>query len=240
MSDFIAGCIGGMFGTFMVYPLDTWRIRKQSNVTIKRNIYSGVISPMIGIGLEKSVVFGSHAFTNSYIQQDFVSGLVSGFFASLVVTPVEKWKIMKQNSPTLTYNQIIPKSLAEGIRPLYNGLSACFLREVPGYAIYFQTYSMLNAHKPLQRFLNVKDDVITTMIYGGLSGMNAWIFIYPFDVIKTNMQYNGGTFMDNTRVLMKSGKLYNGFGLGLTRAFALHSCVFLGYETISKVLYERD
>lgn len=230
MEDFLSGCVGGMIGTFSVYPLDTWRIRKQTNVLNHKNIYSGVLSPLIGIGLEKAVVFGSYNLSKDIISNKFCNGLLSGFLASLVVTPVEKWKIIKQNTPELRYRQIIPQSLRQGIIPLYNGLSACFMREIPGYAIYFQTYYSLMRSNPLQHTILDHSSLIT-MIYGGLSGVSAWIFIYPFDVIKTQMQFNNSPFIQTTKELVRSGALYNGFGLGLSRAFLLHSFVFLGYET---------
>ena len=238
MNDFIAGCFGGIFGTFVVYPFDTWRIRLQSNISIKKNLYSGVASPMLGIGLEKSIVFGSHSIIKKYSPNEFVTGLCSGFFASLVVTPIERWKIMKQNKPSLLYSEIVRSSLKNGIGSLYNGLSACFLREVPGYAIYFQTYSMLHSNNHHFTWIHKDNHIFKTMLYGGLSGMNSWIFIYPFDTIKTNMQHNSSTFLETTRDLYNSGALYRGFHLGLFRAFLLHSCVFLGYETVHSYLHK--
>ena len=61
---------------------------------------------------------------------------------------MEKYKILKQNDPKLTYTSItkdlIKRGPINGTKTLYNGLSACFFREVPGYAIYFSTYNFLN------------------------------------------------------------------------------------------------
>ena len=57
-------------------------------------------------------------------------------------------KILKQNDPKLTYTSITKSIIKSGPiggpKTLYNGLSACFFREVPGYAIYFTTYNFLN------------------------------------------------------------------------------------------------
>lgn len=235
MEEFISGCIGGAIGTTMVYPFDTWRVRKQSNITSRGNIYSGVLSPLIGIGLEKSIVFGSYGITKKYMPNEFSAGLLSGFLASIVVTPIEKWKILKQNNPSLSYKQIIPGTIKKGIFPLYNGLSACFMREIPGYAIYFHTYYNLLKYKPLE-YVSCYNQTLSTFLYGGLSGVSAWVFIYPFDTIKTNMQYKNTSFIDTTKMLIDTRKLYSGFRFGITRAFLLHSFVFLGYETMLSMI----
>ena len=237
MQDFLSGCFGGMLGTLALYPLDTVRVRKQTSITKSNNLYSGLITPLIGIGLEKSVVFSTYAKSKQYIDSDFVSGILSGLAASIVVTPVEKWKIIKQNKPDLRYRDIIPYTLRKGPGHLYNGLSACMMREVPGYAIYFKTYYALDKYKPL-KYVNITNEYGTSFIYGGLSGMTVWSILYPIDTIKTNMQYYNTSFISATRELVKTRKLYNGVGLGVLRASLFHSFVFAGY-TFSYRMFER-
>ena len=55
-------------------------------------------------------------------------------------------KILKKYSDLIeqAVQNILSKGFFNGTRYLYNGLSACFFREIPGYAIYFQTYQYLN------------------------------------------------------------------------------------------------
>jgi len=236
MQDYLCGCIGGMWGTLTSYPIDTLRVRLQSNVKTHKSLYSGVTSPMFGIGLEKAVVFGVYNQTYKYTKNDFISGLNAGLFASLIVTPVEKYKILKQNNPQLTYSSItkdlVSRGPLNGTKTLYNGLSACFFREVPGYAIYFSTYNFLN------NITNNKDNNIAkTLINGGMSGVSAWLVIYPFDTIKTNMQQNNTNFTDTAKSLIKDGRIYKGITWSLARAFTLHSCVFLGYELSKRHLF---
>ena len=236
MQDYLCGCIGGIWGTLTSYPIDTLRVRLQSNVKSSRSLYSGVVSPMLGIGLEKAVVFGVYNHTYKYTKNDFVSGLNAGLFASLVVTPVEKYKILKQNNPKLTYTTItkdlITRGPINGTKTLYNGLSACFFREIPGYAIYFTTYNFLNKVTD-----NNNNNLFKTLINGGASGVSAWLVIYPFDSIKTNMQQNNTKFIDTAKSLVKDGRIYHGIQWSLMRAFTLHSCVFLGYELSKQYLF---
>jgi len=237
MDNYISGCIGGVLGTFASHPIDTLRVRLQSQIKTNKSLFSGVLSPLFGIGIEKAVVFGVYNQTFKHTQNELLSGLNAGLFASFMVTPVEKLKILKQNSPSLTYNSmfrsIINKGPLQGTRYLYNGLSSCFLREIPGYAIYFQTYKLLND------FTGNKDksSSLKTFINGGLSGMNAWLVIYPFDTIKTNMQQYNTPFISTTKDILKRGGMYKGIHWSLVRAFSLHSCVFLGYELSKKYIF---
>ena len=232
MENYLCGCIGGILGTLASYPVDTLRVRVQSKVNTQKSLYSGVITPMLGIGLEKAVVFGIYNQTKKYTDSDLLCGLNAGLFASLVVTPVEKYKILKQNNPTLTYKKISQDIIKQGgIKPLYNGLSACFFREIPGYGIYFTSYNYLN------KITNNNNNNIKTFLNGGLSGSIAWLCIYPMDTIKTNMQQDNTKFIPTTKKIIKEGRLYSGLYWSLLRAFTLHSCVFLGYE-LSKNFYK--
>ena len=71
MKDFVAGCIGGMLGTLLSFPIDTVRIRLQSGVKTNKNPYSGILSPTIGIGAEKAIVFGVYNQTYKHTKNDF-------------------------------------------------------------------------------------------------------------------------------------------------------------------------
>ena len=235
MNDFLSGCVGGFLGTIISFPLDTIRIREQSNLLVKKNLFSGIFPQLLGIGLEKSIVFGTYNQTKKYTNSDFLAGLNSGFMASLIVTPIEKYKIMKQNNPKLKYSDITlnikTKGPINGTKYLYNGLSACFFREIPGYAIYFETYNKLN------KITCNNDNPMLTLLNGGLSGVTSWLFIFPFDAIKTNMQQNNTNFTKTVKELMNNKRIFNGLSLTLTRAFTLHSFVFLGYETSKKYIF---
>jgi hypothetical protein len=155
---------------------------------------------------------------------------------------VEKYKILKQNDPKLTYTKITKDLIAQGYlkgtKTLYNGLSACFFREVPGYAIYFSTYNFLNSITNNIKYHENNDiGFAKTLINGGLSGVAAWTVIYPFDTIKTNMQQNNTNFMETAKSLINEGRIYKGIQWSLMRAFTLHSCVFLGYELSKRHLF---
>ncbi len=231
--EFRAGLFGGMFGVLFSHPVDTFRIRILSNVTenVYKNLYKGVFPPLIGVGLEKLLVFGNHEWIKNMhlvegkYQNIFLSGMMSGALCCSIVTPVERFKINYQAGLPITND----------ITRLYKGLSSTLIREVPGYGIYFGVYEYLKH--------NTKDfNIYTTAyswLYGGISGASAWAVIYPSDVVKTNMQLeNNKMSLIRTinHVYKKNGirGFYRGFNAAILRAFMLHSGVFCGYELYMK------
>lgn len=241
---FAAGISGGMLGTTLSHPLDTIRINYQekpwksplqcaSSIYSKfgpKGFYKGYIPPLIGVGLEKCIVFGSYnniknmnTFDN-YYKNVFYSGTIAGLLCTTIVTPVERIKILVQTSEHKNTLSVIRKLT---IPRLYIGWTATLFREVPGFGLYFCTYEYLKNNTK-------KMTPLKTMLYGGASGMMAWLFIYPSDPIKTKMQHtNIGIFEAAGKIVEEHGfkGFYRGFSWALYRAIVLHAGVFLGYET---------
>lgn len=248
--DFIAGLCGGVCGVFTSHPIDTVRIRYQNNNTYKnlshclkhtiatKSLYAGLYPPLIGIGIEKCLVFGItknieklHIFNNQYINTAF-SGFCAGLGCTIVVTPMEKVKIMMQNSQKTNFTNEYRKY---GITGLYRGWTATLFREVPGYAIYFPTYKFLTSRSTC----TTCPTPVYTFIYGSLSGAMSWLFIYPADPVKTLMQNNNISMTKAIKMIIDTYGIfgfYRGFSLGLIRALPLHGGVFLGYEYSKKLM----
>lgn len=232
----MCGCLGGIFGTFLSHPADTVRINKQifpkdSIGLIVRRIYNGGIlsfykglsAPFFGIGLEKALVFGT--FYNMAKVSDVLpfNGFVAGLVSTVVVTPVEKVKIDLQNNLKFRASNY-------SLSKMYKGWIPNVLREGSGYAIYFSIYE------------NIKlagDSKFTTFAKGALSGLGAWLFIYPFDYIKTLAQteIDTGTHSKKYSALIRYQYqtfglkgFYIGIELALMRCLPLHGGVFVGYE----------
>ena len=143
--------------------------------------------------------------------------------STLIVTPIEYVKVNLQNKTPFSSLKIAN---------IYKGFIPTVCRETPGFGIYFTAYNYLNNNYNKSKLL------IKNFMYGGLSGLFAWIFIYPSDLVKTIKQD-----VTNTKSLQqiildiysKNGfrGFYKGFHFAAARAIPLHSGVFLGYE-ISK------
>jgi solute carrier family 25 carnitine/acylcarnitine transporter 20/29 len=228
-TDFINGSFGGFVGVIISHPIDTIKTRLQSGYTLKNSItmkhfYSGVKSPLIGIPLEKSIVFGFYNLANKHNINHFWSGIIGGFISTIVVTPIEYIKINQQNN--ISFSNL-------KINNIYKGFIPTVCRETPGFGIYFSTYNYLNST------YNNNNSLYKHFIFGGLSGISAWLFIYPADLIKTIIQHNNNsrTLLQIIHYIYKNNGLfgfYKGFHFAALRASSLHASVFFGYELIKK------
>jgi uncharacterized protein YfdQ (DUF2303 family) len=68
------------------------------------------------------------------------------------------------------------------------------IRDVPGWAAYFYTYTFLKNN--LNKWFNINKDndnrnkfkeFLIKNFAGGMAGVNSWLVSYPFDVIKTDV-----------------------------------------------------
>lgn len=251
---YIKGCIAGMSGIILSHPVDSIKTHYQTKsnntkpfeFTIK-NLYRGITSPLIGVGIEKAIVFGTYNYitnnyNNNYINNNnniiVISGAISGLSASLIVTPYERIKIMKQTKQIIKLNQYFNPFF------IYKGLSATFTREVPGFAIYFSTYEGLKRHF----FKDKEITILSSFIFGGMSGTMAWIFIYPQDRIKTIIQSNNQANVKTMNIIKSTINggfiktllsFYKGFSFAIGRAILLHSGTFATMEILNKKSMER-
>lgn len=234
INSFLYGYIAGLSGIIVSHPFDTMKTSIQEGRQIKYNLrflYRGVFAPLLGVGLEKAIVFGTFENTRSFTNSDAISGAISGLTASLVVTPFERIKIILQVGQKISLKNL--KTIKIGY--LYQGFSATLTRETPGFALYFTVYNYLknndNLISPFRSFL-----------YGALSGTVAWIFIYPQDRIKTHLQALADkkmNFMQSFRVILSQGGytgFYKGFSYALMRAIPLHATAFMTMELCKRYL----
>lgn len=238
-NHYLKGAISGMFGILISHPIDSIKTHIQTHKNINTfqfkavNLYRGIASPLIGVGLEKSLVFGTYNFCHNKQNMSIpVSGAISGFVASLIVSPYERIKILRQNQTQFNLSECTKPSF------LFKGLSATFTREVPGFAIYFSTYEYLK--NKFYTSKNKEIDIVASFIFGGISGSNAWLFIYPQDRIKTIIQSNNTNkinIMSLIKTIYQNGgikQFYSGFSLAIARAILLHSGTFCMMEILNK------
>jgi solute carrier family 25 carnitine/acylcarnitine transporter 20/29 len=245
--NFQYGLISGISAIIVSHPIDTIKtnIQESKKITYNiKNLYKGLSVPLLGVGLEKSIVFGVFETTRPYTKSDIISGALSGLLASFVVTPFERAKILFQT------NQAGWKFIGKNLNTkfMFQGLSATFYRETPGFAIYFSIYNYLkdNRKKLLSQigFSNLSNQIslFESFCYGAISGSTAWVFIYPQDRIKTHIQAlsnrNIGFTQGFKEILAIGGYkgLYRGFHYALMRAIPLHATAFMTMEICKKYL----
>ena len=245
VKNFGYGYLAGMMGIIASHPIDTLKTQyQQFNRLVFKNLYKGIIPPIIGVGLEKAVVFGVYESTIKHTQSDIVSGGLAGLSASIVVTPFERLKILLQTGQNLNGLKNIN---------LFQGLSATLTRETPGFAIYFSVYNKLKYSNE-----DVTDiHPIKSFGYGALAGTAAWTFIYPQDRIKTIIQSaDNNQKLDIKSIIKKTYEVgrtnnlkntnsvnqiiygikhfYSGFSFAIVRAIFLHSGTFCMMEILNK------
>jgi len=251
-NQYVFGGISGMFGILLSYPLDTIKTHIQNGNSLASfkptigNAYRGISVPLIGVGIEKAIVFGTYNAMMQTTECIPLSGAIAGLTASLIVSPYERLKILKQSSQTFTIRY------ADVINPrfMFKGLSVTFTREVPGFAIYFSVYEYLKK----KNYTNHNKEITgaSSFLYGGLSGSIAWCFIYKQDKIKTIIQSNinnNSLYPDKnskikiyniiTNIYKEKGFInglkffYTGFTWALGRAILLHSGTFFMMESLN-------
>ena len=247
LNDFTYGLFGGFVGIIVSHPFDTIKTRIQSNRQLSfndalkmRKLYSGIVPPLVGVMLEKSIVFGFYEKSKQHGLNNFWSGIVGGFISTIIVTPVDRLKINFQNNELKINNFETAKKIFHP-KNLYKGFTPTIFRETPGFGIYFSTYNYLTTK------FNSNIDLAKTFIIGSLSGLSAWTFIYPSDLIKTNYQSNQSKLTlpqtikeiwqnNNKSNTFSTGfkNFYRGFNFAILRAMPLHGGVFLGYEFSKK------
>jgi hypothetical protein len=237
-NHYVKGAISGMFGILISHPIDSIKTHMQTNKNMSTfhykptNLYRGITSPLLGVGLEKSLVFGTYNYCRNNKINIPISGAISGFIASLIVSPYERIKILRQNQTKFNLSECTNPSF------LFKGLSATFTREVPGFAIYFSTYEYLK--NKFYTSQNKEIDIVSSFVFGGIAGSNAWIFIYPQDRIKTIIQSNNNSkvnIMNLIKTTYQNGgirQFYSGFSMAIARAVLLHSGTFCMMEILNK------
>jgi len=235
-NHYLKGCISGMCGILISHPIDSIKTHRQTSLlpftyNIK-NLYRGIYSPLIGVGIEKALVFGTYNYFHNNMGVNIpLSGAISGFVAATVVSPYERIKILQQTKQTITAKMLLSPTF------LFKGITTTMTREVPGFAIYFYTYEMLK--NKFYTSQNKEISIIGSFLFGGMSGTMAWIFIYPQDRIKTIIQSNISNIniIELIKTTYKTGGLlqfYKGFSFAVGRAILLHSGTFSMMEILNK------
>jgi len=220
--------VSSFVGVIASHPIDTVKTNKQvgnistfniiKKIHSNKNIgnvfkqyYKGIKYPLLFVPIEKGLVFNFDNYLYKQCEDRTLSGLGAGIGAGFFVNFVENYKINKQN--------IFNKNNVSFISRFTNGLNQTVFREGIGYMIYFKSYHDYYKH------------MFPSFIAGGLSGVTAWIVIYPFDHIKTLVQTGNSISHLGVR------NIYKGCSLSLARAMVMHGCVFAGYEMLTE-LYE--
>lgn len=245
LTELIAGTVGGAFGIIIGQPLDIIKTRAMIGSVQKKNLrnlihtegilspFKGSLIPMIGQGLYSSIAFTTYNVSRMNKFDIFTSGCIGGAASVLVTTPSEVIKIglqmntgqVKKGNLRAVVSSIYKKN---GLLGFYLGFLPTFIRDVPSTGIYFYGYT-----KCRERLLLDNNRRFVELIAGGTAGVLSWAFVIPIDVIKSRVQYGGGTMLECARCIYRESGI-RGFFRGtlpcLMRAFPVNAATFLAYE----------
>ncbi|EAT45759.1 AAEL002985-PA [Aedes aegypti] len=190
----------------------------------------------------------------SWPKHVLLAGSVAGVTQVFLGCPIEVVKVRLQ---TLRYigrpwRCLMDIHRLEGLSGIYRGITPMMLRDVLPYGIYMLVYEyMLGIEERLHR---VKRDRLSSgsggmvvsspyeasliAMAGAMAGIISWMFIVPFDVVKTVMQSETDPTVHKNmlhcfRTLIdRHGwrTLFRGSFMVIARAAPVNSITFLGYE----------
>eukprot|EP00128_Syssomonas_multiformis_P014767 Colp12_sorted_trinity150504_noHs@16091 len=231
-----------------------------------RSLFNGALPALAAGVVENGVLFTANGcikrvFTSVNggkdveltLVQHGVCGALSGIFSATAITPLEIAKIRMQvqassagetfsgpkyRGPTHCLASIAKQ---EGVRGMFKGLHAAWMRDVPFAAIFLGSYEAYCVG--LQRVARKasKDSLhpVHLFIAGGLAGATAWSVVFPADVVKSRMQ--AGCGQQSLRQTVSSiyrqqgmNGFFRGWSAAVARAFPANAALLLGYELCQK------
>uniref|UniRef100_A0A3B3QRW9 Solute carrier family 25 member 20 n=1 Tax=Paramormyrops kingsleyae TaxID=1676925 RepID=A0A3B3QRW9_9TELE len=264
LKNFFAGGFGGVCLVFAGHPLDTIKVRLQTQPKPSPGqplLYTGTFDCFRKTFAREvrrktpeihSPVKTLHDWPSvPRYPQLFAAGMLSGIFTTAIMAPGERIKCLLQiqaSSGEIKYagpmdcvKQLYRES---GIRGVYKGTGLTLMRDVPASGMYFMTYEWLkNILTPEGRSPS-ELSVPSILFAGGMAGIFNWAVAIPPDVLKSRFQtapegkYPNG-FRDVLRELLREegvGSLYKGFTAVMLRAFPANAACFLGFEVAMKFL----
>mmetsp|Transcript_31732 Transcript_31732/g.66749 ORF Transcript_31732/g.66749 Transcript_31732/m.66749 type:complete len:350 (-) Transcript_31732:254-1303(-) len=206
----------------------------------------------------------------------FMCGAAAGTVQAFVICPMEhiKCRLQVQSSavnpvaaaPISSTHQLyrgpfdVCTSLVKNhgfFYGLYRGMFVTLWRETPAFGMYFATYDSIKER--VEGILEAEDENhpipshahawAASALAGGISGAWTWAIIYPFDVIKSQIQtgpleshLRKGMWTVAFDIVQEHGwkYMFRGLGVTLARAFPVNAIIFPVYEFVLIQLGDGD
>lgn len=154
--------------------------------------FRGARPNVAGVFPEKAIKITINKKMNELLQDKnkkvpFLSQLIAGGMAGagqvIITNPMEIIKIQLQMQSVMKIqnnNTVLSVIRNIGVRNLYKGSTACFMRDIPFSFIYFPLYKAIKCQN--------KDCFANHIFSGMVSGAISAYTVTPFDVVKTRLQ----------------------------------------------------
>lgn len=165
----------------------------------------------------------------------------------MFTNPLEIVKIRLQTAGEVSTNNKLGAGAVIrelGLRNLYKGASACFLRDIPFSGIYFPVYAHCKLHFASENGHNSPGSLLVSAV---IAGVPAAYLVTPADVIKTRLQvsarsgqttYSG--LLDATQKIMREEGFTAFWKGGIARVFRSapqFGFTLLTYEILQRFFY---
>ncbi|KNC51926.1 substrate carrier family protein G [Thecamonas trahens ATCC 50062] len=226
--DIVAGCAGGLLEAISCHPLDTAKVTIQAAEgeagmveTLRtlvreegvRGLYKGVQSPIAGLAVINSMLFGLYGMTKDLVRPADTPDharlsleriAIAGALTGIPLTPVEsvidlvKIQLQVQSATRREftgYFDAVSQLLRTQPRSLLRGMFATLVRDVPANATYFLSYEAIK--RPLLTAEEAVNDLLPSgaplpawkiLTAGAGSGVLFWFVAMPMDVVKSVIQ----------------------------------------------------
>ena len=270
--DLIAGGIAGSAGIAVGHPLDSLKVRMQmsggsiqsiiSQSSKLGSVWNGLPAPLAGAAVLNACIFFTYGSTtrvwDKYVQSDdnsnhntlakeAICGGITGFASSFIMCPTEHVKTKLQLNATLYRNSLYAAKRIianHGLIGLNRGFVATAIRQSPGFCVYFGSYERLKYSLQAQNNIQC-NELIASIIAGGIAGSLSWAIVYPIDLIKSRIQAlpvdcnkNDRSIMHIGNTILKEGgwkALYRGFGITVLRAFPVNAVILTTHSELRKL-----
>jgi solute carrier family 25 (mitochondrial aspartate/glutamate transporter), member 12/13 len=270
----LVGASAGIFGTSIIYPIDVMKTQLQTSSqrislktlsSVMRNVsngglYRGFSACLIGIAPEKALKLTVNDFIRDFYSQgersiqlteEMLAGSLAGMIQLIVTVPYESVKIKLQMGGATSATDAIQKM---GLRGLYTGFSATFLRDVPFCLLFFPLYAQLKAWQLPSITSNSSPYSSSTiqmssseashigLVAGIGAGAISATLVTPADMLKTRIQqgYHGqlGLIAYAKQIIRTEGMsaLFKGWQARVLVIAPLYGIVSLAFELQKKLL----
>lgn len=218
----VGGLSAGVAGTVVGYPLDTIKVRMQTQARVGGilstaaflvrtegvlSLYKGMTPPLLSLSILNTVNFTTYAYFHEMLQSERgwdpkngIAGAMIGPLSATVSTVENLVKTQmqldnvykKQYKGSLDCVQKLVKT--HGFKILYTGHTVNTAREATFLSSYFFVYEGLR--KELIHMGNQDVNKWAVPLAGGLSGAFAWGISFPLDCVRAVIQ---GSNLSGTR-----------------------------------------
>ncbi|XP_015793570.1 calcium-binding mitochondrial carrier protein Aralar1 isoform X2 [Tetranychus urticae] len=219
-------------------------------------LYRGLAPQLVGVCPEKAIKLTVNDFVRDRLtehtgkitlQSEIFAGCCAGASQVMFTNPLEIVKIRLQTAGEVSTNNKLGAGAVIrelGLRNLYKGASACFLRDIPFSGIYFPVYAHCKLHFAGENGHNSPGSLLVSAV---IAGVPAAYLVTPADVIKTRLQvsarsgqttYSG--LLDATQKIMREEGFTAFWKGGIARVFRSapqFGFTLLTYEILQRFFY---